>query len=386
MIINNPTRKYIYFNRKSNEIQVDIYDLLSINILRRVDINAHDRNILGYNIRPDQYNEVIEGIVPIPPRSRWVYDGTKFTCINNSAVPLNFSPDISELIEISEKLCSVIFKKKVAIELSGGLDTSIIIGLVNHFGYDPFLIGMKSSRYEYRTESYIQDKFAKSFSDTCLLDSSDSLPFSNLLSTPAHQLPSASSLYYMHALRISKECSKKHIDIILSGNGFDTLLCENPNSLVNYTLPITWHTWMLDDNWYNENIYNKLNIGYYSGAASQILIKSIWKIRSTHSEDVKKKWARRAFSEYLNSELVNYSYKADYSGYFFDGFMNSKNEISDLFKIAYEITKFKEFKQSALDDLYIDAHLPNEKKDKSRLARVSLANWIFGLVRDKKIK
>jgi hypothetical protein len=289
---------------------------------------------------------------------------------------------ISELLNISERLSSVIDNKKIAIELSGGLDTAIVIGIVKHLGFDPFLVGMRSSRYELRTESFIQAKYAESFKNVCLLNADDSLPFSNLKSSPLHQHPSSSSLYYMHALRIAEECERENVNTILSGMGFDALLCESVNKTETNAMPNNWYTWMLDDNWFRENIYSKYNMNYTSGAASQLIIKSIWALRKTQNEDLKKWWARNAFKEYLPTELVNYSYKADNSGGFLDGFLNSRNEISEIYNVAYEITKFKEFEKSELKALYANAHIVDENKDKLILSRVSFANWIFGLVRE----
>ena len=357
-------------------------DLINIDLIRKSNLKAHEKNISNFFSRPDQYQEVIDGISLVPPRSRWKFDGNKFHCLNERIVSSNFTNQKSELLQITKRLSSVFKNKKIAIELSGGLDTSLVIGIIKHLGFDPFLVGMRSSRYELRTESFIQDRYAVSFKNVCLLNANDSLPFTNLKTTPLHQYPSSSSLYYMHALRIAKECEKQGTNIILSGMGFDALLCEGVNKIENNTMPNNWYTWMLDDNWFKENIYNKFNISYSSGAASQLIIKSIWALRKTQNEDLKKWWARNEFMEYLPTELVNYSYKADNSGGFLDGFINSKNDIADIFKVAYDITNFEEFSVNELNDLYANVHLVDENKDKLILGRVSFANWIFGLVRE----
>lgn len=386
MIINNPTRNYIYFNRKSEQVHNDLSDLINIDLIRKSNLKAHEKNISNFFSRPDQHQEVIDGISLVPPRSRWNFDGNKFHCLNERIVSSNFTNQKTELLQITKRLSSVFENKKIAVELSGGLDTSLVIGIIKYLGFDPFLVGMKSSRYELRTESFIQDKYADSFKNVCLLNANDSLPFSNLKTTPLHQYPSSSSLYYMHALRIAKECEKQGTNIILSGMGFDALLCEGINKIENNTIPNNWYTWMLDDNWFKENIYNKCNISYSSGAASQLIIKSIWALRQTQNEDLKKWWARNEFMEYLPTELVNYSYKADNSGGFLDGFINSKNDIADIFKVAYDITKFEEFSVNELNDLYANVHLVDENKDKLILGRVSFANWIYGLVRENIIQ
>jgi hypothetical protein len=165
--------------------------------------------------------------------------------------------------------------------------------------------------------------------------------------------------------------------------GFDALLCENPIQESINILPEAWQSWMLDDNWFNENIYNKYGITYKSGVASSMLIKKVWKMRNNEGEDLKKWWSRKMFSDYLPQELVNYSYKADNSGGFLDGFLNSNNEILKIFEAAYDVTNLEEFSQNSLDELFDNVHKVDETKDKLILARVSFANWIFGLVREK---
>lgn len=87
----------------------------------------------------------------------------------------------------------------------------------------------------------------------------------------------------------------------------------------------------------------------------------------------------------MPKELVNYAYKADNSGGFLDGFINAKNEISEIFKVAYDVTKLEEFNPSSLSELYYQVHLVDENKDKKILGRFSFANWIYGMVRDNKI-
>jgi hypothetical protein len=51
-------------------------------------------------------------------------------------------------------------------------------------------------------------------------------------------------------------------------------------------------------------------------------------------------------------------------------FLNSRNEISEIYNVAYEITKFKEFEKSELKALYANAHIVDENKDKLILSRV----------------
>jgi len=367
------------------EIYHDLYGLLNIDLIRSANLTAHEKNISNFFSRPDVHQEVISGICLIPPRSKWFFESDKFYCLNETYVSPNFKDELSDFLQISKKLTSVLDNKNIAVELSGGLDTSIIIGIIKYLGFDPFLIGMRSSRYELRTEAFIQDKYADEFKNVCLLDSDETLPYTNLKSTPLHQYPSSSSLYYMHALKIASECKKNGVDIIFSGMGFDSLLCDDVTKFQKNTIPANWHTWMLDDNWFRENIYSKFNISYSSAVASQILIKSLSVLRMSEGEDLKKRWARKTFKKFLPTELSHYAYKADNSGGYLDGFLNAREDLTDIYKVAYEITKMREFKESELDSLYMNSHLLDEIKDKLILSRVSFANWIYALSRENMI-
>ncbi len=384
MIIFNSTRKCIFFNRVTNQVHHQLYERIKIDTIRKANLKAHENNISNFFLRPDVYQEVIDGIIPIPARSRWFYDGSKFSCIDNRFVSL-FKSDLSSFLKLIKKLTRALTSKRVAIELSGGLDTSLIICILKYLDFDPFLIGSKSSRYESRTESFIQDYFQQRFNSVKMFSSEETLPFSNLLSTPVHQLPSSSSLYYKFAKRTAEECAKEGVHILLSGMGFDALLCENPITDEINMLPDSWQTWMLDDGWFNENIYNNYGITYKLAAASQLIIKNVWALRHSEGEDLKKWWARNFFGEFLPSELVNYAYKADNSGGFLEGFLNAKTDIAELFKVAYEVTKSDSFSLASLNKLYDNVHLVDEQKDKLVLAQVSYANWIYGLIRDAAI-
>jgi hypothetical protein len=44
-----------------------------------------------------------------------------------------------------------------------------------------------------------------------------------------------------------------------------------------------------------KNIYSKYNMNYTSGAASQLIIKSIWALRKTQNEDLKKMVGKKRF-------------------------------------------------------------------------------------------
>ena len=142
---------------------------------------------------------------------------------------------------------------------------------------------------------------------------------------------------------------------------------------------------MLDDNWFNENVYAKFGQVYKSAAASNLLIRAIWTMRQGQDKDVQKWWARRIFAEYLPYELTQFAYKADNAGNFINGIWRELDDIRMVFRTAYDITKRHEFTDTSLDALIMNVHDIDERQDKLILARVSFANWIYGLVRENLI-
>ena len=381
----NTTNNIIYYNTTTNQTQVEIYDTIKKTQITSFNLDAHLRNISNYYLRPDKYLSVINGIYPIPPKSSWLYNGKYFTCLSSCFVNPNYKPNKLELLNTIDRLLQKIKNKKICVELSGGLDTSLIIGILKHFNLNPILVGSKSDKYEFRTETIIQEKFISEADKHFLNKNIEVLTFSNLKSTPLHQLPSSTSLYHNFANKNAEKAKSLGAEIVLSGMGFDLVLCENPKSEIENTMPNYWHSWMLDDHWFNEYVYNKYDLTYKSALSSQALIKNIWTLRQFENEDLKKWWTRNFFKEFLPLELVNFAYKADNSGEFMDGFLNAKNEIADLYKLAFELTKNKEFSTVAFDKLYESLQLSDENKIKLILGRVSFANWIYGLWTNKLI-
>lgn len=376
--VNNPHNRISFFNRDTNSVHECITALLTADKIRTSSVAAHEYNISNFVPRPDQYREVIHGIVPIPPRSRWLFDGNTFFS-NNSSMTLDQGK--SNLLAASKRLLATLDGKKIAVELSGGLDTGVIIGLLDHLGIEPTLIGSRSSKYEFRTESIIQEILSRRFLDSHLLPKTKSLPFSDLLCTPVHQLPSSTSLFHAHSTRIAALCSELSINILLSGMGLDILFCEETQHIGNQGPPDTWSTWMLDDNWFNEYIFEPRGICYKSAAASTSLIRTIWSMRRCQKEDVQKWWARDTFSDFLPAELSKFAYKADNSGDFIDGLLTAEKDIQILFKAIYELTKFDQFNQNSFNSLVGNAIKNDNATIKTIMARVSFANWIYGLAK-----
>lgn len=381
----NPHKSVCYFETATGILRRDIWDLLTLKNLRASDLNAHTKNMSNFVVRPDQYSEVLPGITPIPPRSRWSRTGKQWSTFSE----INHQPLRNKTIEdvrrVSERILRLVDSKAIAIELSGGLDTSIIIGLLESFGMRPLLVGTKNDNYEFRTERYIQGLYENSM-DSVLLSNQACLPFSKLDTCPSHQLPSSTSIFYSHATAIAGVCLQRQRRVLFNGMGFDGFLCDNIPDVFSSRMADVWSPWALDDNWFNEYVYSRYGISYKSGAASRYLLRIIVSMRAGKSEDLQKRWARKLFERYLPFELVQYTYKGDNCGAFIEGFLGSEESIRKIFKESYRITNSPIFGEGVFESFAANIHKNDDVTDKLILSTVSLATWIYGLVRDEKIK
>jgi hypothetical protein len=384
-LVCNPHKSVCFFETATGILRRDVWDLLTLKNLRAADFAAHTKNMSNFVVRPDRYSEVMPGITPIPPRSRWSRAGKQwipFSEINYQPLP---NKTIEDVLHVSRRILRLVDSKAIAIELSGGLDTSIIIGLLESFGIRPLLVGTKNDNYEFRTERQIQGLYEKSM-DSVLLCNQACLPFSKLDNCPSHQLPSSTSIFYSHAAAIAGVCLQKQRRVLFNGMGFDGFLCDYIPNEFSASISDLWSPWALDDNWFNEYVYTRCGISYNSGAASRYLMRIIVSMRAGKGEDLQKRWARKAFERYLPSELAQYTYKGDNCGPFIEGFLGSEETIRKIFKEAYRITKSPIFTESVVESFAASVHKNDDVTDKMILSRVSLATWIYGLARDEKIK
>jgi hypothetical protein len=377
MIISNRTEKTIYFNKKEMKL-VNQLDFSISNHLNNAVLTFHEQNSNNYIYRPDEYYNVIEDIVPIPAKTSWNYTGD-FSYIENSNLFKNRNVDIQFFLSRVEKYVNVLKNKKISVQLSGGLDSSLIIGILKHFGINPILIGMRNDRYEFRTERIIQDEISENIASAIFINDEDYLPFSRLFEVPPHFLPNPSSIFYSSEMAMADKCKEKGIEIVFNGMGLDSILCLEANKLnTKY-----WHPWMYDNNWFYEYIYSPLGIQFKSGAYSNELVNIIWNLRQGLNEDNDKRWARDFFSGFIPEKLVKYRYKADHAGLLIDGIANSFEEIKNIFEIAYVKTNIERFSNNQFKVLFNNYHRNDDQQIKLILSRVSYAVWINSLMKNE---
>lgn len=371
-LITNPTNSIVYFDADSNSIFNNILDQITLEDLSQSSFKNHILNSARYIQSPDYYKPVFKKIYPIPPRSKWEYDGFSFKCVQ-SLVASSLDIDIPTLIE---KLSKPINKYKIGVELSGGLDSSIIISMLLANGIEPFLIGFSCERYEFRTERHIQSIYKSLVQNTILLNSRQILPFQDLLNCPIHQLPNPTSLYYYSKQVTAKYCKENGIEILFNGMSGDALCCE---SVTGNTMPESWHNWMMDNRWFHENVFLKSQVKYLPIYTKNIA-SIIFRERLDMGYDSQKIWARKYFRDYLPAELVDYTYKADHVGDLIEGIKKSYFEVKELFKTTEDLTKNSEFSQLSLTKLYENIEKYHDNQLKEIMAKVSYALWIYTCV------
>lgn len=379
----------LYFDTQKQVLlsKDDVYEQLNIDIIRKSSAENHHHNSSQYVDRPDSYLMVLPNLVPIPRHSHWQYDQGKFT--HAPIIHQDFVQYENATVDtFKEKLVQNLSKYKgesIGVELSGGLDSSITLSLLENQHFDLFLIGIQQSKYEFRSEVTIQNLYTQKYPNYLYLIGQSHFPYQNLRNAPIHPLPSTISLYHEHHQITASECQKRNCKIVLSGHGGDAIFIlevgQNPLATYqNYFLP-----WMLDDGWIDEFIYQPRSMSYQSVYHLEGLSEIISICRKNQKEDLRKEWARNFFKKDLPKELVNYQYKTSNDGVYYDGIEMAMPELLEVFTCAYDVTKNKILKPSHMEEM-IHKHLSHQEHNLNLITSyASYAVWIYTLIQHKVI-
>jgi hypothetical protein len=381
MIVNNNECAIKYFDISCAKFKTekDIIEAISkdISVFNDESCINHEQNSSIYNYLPDVYKPVLKNIFPIPSKSSWSFSNENFLIRERPALFRLREFKKKDLILKLNKYIDVLKNKNIGVQLSGGLDSSLLIGVLKQLGIQPTLIGMFNSRYEFRTERIIQEIIKENTKKAILINDDNFLPFSDLLNVPIHPIPNPSSLFYSSENKMAELFLKNNVDIVFNGMGLDTILCLSPRIQEHRD---QWHPFMFDNCWFQEYVYKPKNI-FFTPAVNRVpIVNFIWNARINSSEDNSKKWARNYFSEFLPKELVNFSYKADHAGLLIDGITSNFDVIEYLFSFVYEKTKLNAFSQNQFIKLFRDYHLDEDIKTKLILSRTSFAVWIHSCI------
>ena len=115
---------------------------------------------------------------------------------------------------------------------SGGLDSSLIIGILRHYGFEPVLIGMYNNRYEFRTERIVQDILKKVGTNNILISDDNFLPFTDLLNVPNTRYQMLHQ-FLQWRIKMAMLFEENKVDLVFNGMGLDTILCMSPTDIEN---------------------------------------------------------------------------------------------------------------------------------------------------------
>ncbi len=373
-----PTEPSLYFHHLPTGNRLDvIWPLLEQGDWKHFKPEAHERNTLQGLLNRSACLPVIPDILPIYPGMVWSNTADKL-------LDPRFKPEIRvvsypDIVAAAAALFSKFSDRHIGVQLSGGLDSSIIIALLRHLDIRFSLVGMTTARYEFRTERHIQDRLAQWGANSVLIDYEEHLPLSQLDVVPMHQHPDLFSLNYASNKAMARACEELGIEVLFTGNGGDNVFAD---ALSTDPAACSWMPQVFVDSWLDDLVYAPSGVQVVPFYADRGILNIIYNLRAGQGIDSRKQWARNFFSDLLPQELVEFTYCADFWGLYIDGLSAALPTVRHLFKRAYDMTLQPCFSSAAMDKLLGQDLLRAEKTTYQRIeARVSLAVWLNTLAK-----
>lgn len=343
-----------------------------------------DYNIYNALINEDLGMESVNCWLPVFTEYTPILPGFLWNADNNCLDYELYHPqklnntNLSTFLSTIEKYLHQFDGKKIGVHLSGGFDSTLLIGLLRFFKIPFFLAGYRVNRFEFRTERYIQDIISHWGEKTILLDLDDYPFYSHLELTPKHQVPDAFIKSNESAKALADVFKKENVDIVFTGQGGDSLFIEDEtDGLASYNIGYEFLT-----PWEQELIYSPRGIQLESPYANKDIVDQISNLRLGQREDPLKLWARNYFKEFIPRELSEYSYFADFYGMDVSGLEAAKPTIKLLFEECYDLTRHKLFSELNTKEFLNENVYALEIKEYIKYGmRISIAAWLHALFR-----
>jgi hypothetical protein len=286
------------------------------------------------------------------------------------------SADLQTLLNCCSKFFEPLAHKGIAVQCSGGLDSTILAAVLEILGIPFTLIGLTSTRYEFRTERRVQEAAGSMSSSLDLIDYDRVLPMSALDKVPSHALPSLSSLTYAAEKTMADACRQAKVGVMVSGAGGDLILGEKPPQS-----PSDWPTHIFQDWWLRHYVYRPAGVEIAYPFADSAIVAVFWRLRAGSVDDPKKRWAREFFRDHLPRLLYTHTYKSDYWGVHTAGLLANLNDIERMHRYAHELCKLDFFQMERLQSLLCqDLHSMNQALHLKIEARMALAVWVHSVM------
>lgn len=322
----------------------------------------------------------ISGICAIPPKTSWRTARDRYDFVADlrsyAAKPTTLDRTLNYVRKFVSRLQH---NELVGVELSGGLDTSIIIEFLMRWHVPIALVGMRSDRYEFRTERVVQEYFEKRSSKVGFYSDEEVPAFSRLDEVPPHPFPTINSLNFAQAQRRVELCRQMGITTLLNGDAGDRLLSFAPPEWKSFgRTPANWAFWNLAQSiWANQYFFQPNGIDYVSGFAMGAIPAHILQLRAGLYEDRMKLWARRQLSPYLPDILTNYAYKAFHDGWIIDGIMAARPVIRKISEVAFDVVHHSELVPKRMEEAASAFRNLQPQQRQRFLLRLSLATWLY---------
>lgn len=368
-------KKIIYINLNTGEYLDNIWDYLNTDGCKNIHPENFEYNTLIGVLKRKEAKPVVADFLPIDKGMKWLDKEKKV--LDPTYVPEIFEAGMDSFLTAARDFFNNFKDKKIGVQLSGGLDSSFIIGLLKHFQIPFYLVGLTTQRYEFRTEIYVQQILSKWAIESILIDYEKYLPLSNLNEVPKHQYPDAIVNDYSSNNAMALECKRMGVEILLTGEGGDNVFSE---PIPSDPKKCTWIPQSFGNNWLSENVYSPLGIDIIHFYEYKGILDAIYNLRLGQGEDRAKLWARQFFKEFLPNELVNFSYHADFWGIYISGLQKALPQIKIICKRAFELTQNQYFSEDSINSLLSTDFFGEKKEIYQKIeARVALSVWINSL-------
>lgn len=378
LLVNN-TSKIIYCRAEDGQLihpdQIKDYNLKPT----FEDLNRHLQNGLFTLRRPGEYLPIV-GLCALPPRTSWLVSPDSYKFVADLRVSHSKASKIEDAFHYVGNLLNKTknWYKGIGVELSGGLDSSIVIEYLLRQNIPVSLIAFTSERYEFRTERAIQSYYEGRCSSVHLITYENSPAFSCLEEVPPHPFPVQESLFFSRHRAAAKACQLLGVDVLLSGEAGDQLLGFEPEPCNEFGhAPQGYAYWNLAELWSNQYVYQPYGTSYVSGLALGRLPAILLNARTGLGADHMKMWARNKLQDFLPSMLTQFAYKAFHDGWVIDGLLAACPSIRRMSKYAYSITRHPELEPSLMQKLAENYRFMNESQRSSFFAKLSFVTWAF---------
>lgn len=361
-----------FFNYTTGQVQDSIWEELENGLWKSFLINSYLKNeTLPPEFLADS-SRLFPSIHQIIPGTFWSKESHKIEL--DLYYPKYVSDtSLNKFLQICEDYFNNLNAKKIGVHLSGGLDSGVIIGVLNTLNIPFVPIGLKSDTYEFRTERAVQDRLLLWGEDGCLINMDDYPFYSQIKTIPKHQIPDDDIKSVSATRELARQFSLRGCDVVFSGQGGDSLLVDKIDnfSKISFNIGNEFTNYTQNDRYYQP--YGIKLISFYS---EKRIIDFLSSARCGQKEDIKKIWMRNWAASILPKELSNYSYCADFFGLTVRGLSNAQKDIRELMEEAYDLSKDFHFSPKNIEKYLKRDILSFEFKDYiNYCSLLSIASW-----------